>query len=722
MQNRGALKRSIEQYEKQTGTFSRYACEGGITGEQISFDRKPAQQFLALMGCSSGGDEPLTMPGEDYEITSVTISGFTKGSKSTLTIAQDRIEELKASAKVYTNPKIITAATYQQASGTLSSQDAGISPNGVAWQNLAAGVCHAQKIDLLVKQAISEDGKAITAEKSGHIAKGDKGIMLLSTPALNFAYGAAQGMPDQQAEDLIKNMYRLLFSAALDNGCTHITLPAAGLGVFGGKPEMYFKCMLEAAKEYPELNVIYNPAQFGKQFSEALANFEKEGGTNVAVTDRDVLFLADEMAKNGISCAMHNPSDADVVYGVYDVGQYWKKGKGSGYVGEEHIGAISTAPFNSRGLNPEIYDKPIELKPRSAAQVAQAAQAVKQQQPQPIQAPQATPPLKKAPLNKAGLLAALQAKSRKAEVPSAQQDNPVAKRAVEAVIEADKPAPAKNTKLKKRGSGISTEALAAARASLPQQSGADEVAKMTPAQLIEAANNALQKQFPGATIEPTRDGVVIKLNVRLNSPPPHTREQGAEQFKGALAEMNIKHADVTGSYRPIGGMMELLKATHDGTQPEVVRGGPVVAVTAQIGISDIQAFLSKQEQSARKATTPDSAQQAQAQAQPLIIRLETADVKKLQQQLQIFEPKRTIKDTEDLKDALQFVAAIKQTTLPAEISIQQVGGQFNIQLPKDQQSTLMKLLDKPQVELPERKKALEEKEKKDTHPTPSKSR
>ncbi len=54
-------------------------------------------------------------------------------------------------------------------------------------------------------------------------------------------------------------------------------------------------------------------------------------------------------AKKGVPCALHNPSDADVVFGLYDIGEYWKKGH---YVFEEHIASMSTAPLNSRLLNP----------------------------------------------------------------------------------------------------------------------------------------------------------------------------------------------------------------------------------------------------------------------------------------------------------------------------------------------------------------------------------
>ena len=48
------------------------------------------------------------------------------------------------------------------------------------------------------------------------------------------------------------------------------------------------------------------------------------------------------------------------------MGEYWKETGENPlrYVGEEHIGAISTAPLNSKGLHPDVYEHPIEIRPR----------------------------------------------------------------------------------------------------------------------------------------------------------------------------------------------------------------------------------------------------------------------------------------------------------------------------------------------------------------------
>lgn len=57
----------------------------------------------------------------------------------------------------------------------------------------------------------------------------------------------------------------------------------------------------------------------------------------------------------GNSYAFHNPSDVDMVYGTYKVGEYRKNGKEASYVGEEHISSMTSAPLNSFGLNPSAY-------------------------------------------------------------------------------------------------------------------------------------------------------------------------------------------------------------------------------------------------------------------------------------------------------------------------------------------------------------------------------
>ena len=358
----------VKEIEVKVGSFSTYSCRGDggsvFPGQDIPFENKPAQQLLSGLGCianptailskSKSSSGTLIKAGNP----SVTISAFGGAmTSSCLAIEGQRIDRLLRSAKVYINADIFPQSLqYDElvSSKDFTVQDQRISPAGVHWQNLAVGVCHVQEIDLLVQQDTST-GKAISTPKKGTIKKDDPALLLLSSPALNFNYGVAGHLPADQVERFIKGLYRNLFNATLKEGRNYIAMPAAGLGVFGGIPEYYFKMLMTVAHEFPQLNIIYHPAQFGAQFD---AQFDAAGRpSNVVRATKDVIFIADELCKAGHPCSYHNPSDCDAVYGVYDIGEYWKTGKGVRYVGEEHIGSMTTAPLNSRGLNPSSYEK-----------------------------------------------------------------------------------------------------------------------------------------------------------------------------------------------------------------------------------------------------------------------------------------------------------------------------------------------------------------------------
>jgi O-acetyl-ADP-ribose deacetylase (regulator of RNase III) len=354
------LQQQIQDLEKTVGTFSRYESSVGAS-ENIPFSKKPAQQFLHGLGCpdetSSLSKHPSTIKAADVAVIS-----FDDKNKTKLTITKERVVQLLASGKTYINTDIMPEGVFAETLGRHGSQEQTKEKSTEEyWQNLAVAVCHSQKIDLLATQRIT-DGKAITVPKSGRIDVGSPALTLLSAPALNVGYGTAREMSKDKKNTFIKAMYRNLFNAASSEGCEYIVMPAAGLGVFGGNPDDYFSALMQVATEYPDLNIVYHPAQFGSQFDKALEQYQ---GNNVVRATKDVVFLASELNEKGFNAALHNPSDADVVYGVNDVGEYWKHGKGAGYVGEEHIGAMSTAPLNSRGLNPNAYENIVErsLKP-----------------------------------------------------------------------------------------------------------------------------------------------------------------------------------------------------------------------------------------------------------------------------------------------------------------------------------------------------------------------
>lgn len=357
------LKERLHQVEQQVGTFSRYNTTAGA-GENIPFVLKPAQQFLHGLGVELQPDAPLSRKKDGilHETANddVVIKGFeSHTSPIQLTITGKRIDRLLQSAKIYVNTDIFPKDLYAKAleSKTIVAQDKSISvETQLHRQNLAVGVCHVQEIDLLTSQSIVH-GQAINASKGGRISEDEPALLLLSSPALNYSYGTANHLSHEQQRAFITGMFRNLFEATLKEGRQYIAMPAAGLGVFGGDPSLYFEILMKVAREFPRLNIIYHPAQFTTLFDEKLQEARVK---NVIRANKDVLFIANELTQQGLPCAFHNPSDCDVVYGVYDVGEYWKNGRGAGYVGEEHIGAMTTAPLNSRGLNFRAYTNIIE--------------------------------------------------------------------------------------------------------------------------------------------------------------------------------------------------------------------------------------------------------------------------------------------------------------------------------------------------------------------------
>lgn len=359
-----SIAKQLEEIEQLVGNFAAYLTTAG-PGQDIPFPLKPAQQLIHGLGVSNEEDRvsALSQLSSGYLNASgnkdAIVTSFDSGMDAHLTIKGARLDRLLKSSKVYVNSDVFPEGLYQQVihNGTMKPQDCRVSEVAqVHWQNLAVAVCHVQEIDLLVEQSI-QNGTAVYKPKTGEINAHTPAVLLLSSPALNFSYGVAHELHAAQRSFYIESMFRNLFSATLSEGRQYIALPAAGLGAFGGDPKQYFSILMNTAKEFPNLNIIYHPAQFGKQFDNAL---QKANPSNVVKAHKDVLFIADALTKNGNPCAFHNPSDSDVVYGVYDVGEYWKNGKGLGYVGEEHIGAMTTAVLNSKGLNPSAYQNVVE--------------------------------------------------------------------------------------------------------------------------------------------------------------------------------------------------------------------------------------------------------------------------------------------------------------------------------------------------------------------------
>lgn len=194
-------------------------------------------------------------------------------------------------------------------------------------------------------------------------------------PSLDVIYTPpVANLTGEEQQAYIEGFFQNIFDAAVKNKCTHLVMPAAGLGAFKGDPTAYFRALFKIAKQYPQLNIIYNPLQYSKLFQEKMWPEDPE---NIVMTDRDVIYLAEEMRKDGVRVALLNPSDVEVMYGIREPGQYWADGDilmGT-HALEEDIGVKTTAPvFGGFYVNPRPYYNPIERNLSDPRQRANANQ------------------------------------------------------------------------------------------------------------------------------------------------------------------------------------------------------------------------------------------------------------------------------------------------------------------------------------------------------------
>lgn len=273
--------------------------------QDLPYTQKPAQQFLKGLGVKEDADACLSEKANKTPVSKegnhdVTIQSFSSPQpdrSQELVITGKRIDRLRKSAKVYVNTDIVPKGRFAAviSTGTMKEQDQSLSiKDRTHWQNLAVGICHVQEIDLLTTKKILSNGKAVNTPRTGRIEEHDPALLLLSSPALNFRYGTAKHLSKDAQREYIAAMYRNLFHTTLQEKREYIALPAAGLGEFGGDPEMYFSTLMQVAKEFPQLNIIYHPAAYGKEFNDAV---DKAKPHNVVKTSKDVMLIANELTQ-----------------------------------------------------------------------------------------------------------------------------------------------------------------------------------------------------------------------------------------------------------------------------------------------------------------------------------------------------------------------------------------------------------------------------------------
>jgi len=259
---------------------------------------------------------------------------------------------------------------------------------------LALGICHSQETHFFVEQEVVNE-QARNKLRTAHLDTATPSVVI-SACGLNLAYGGLdidKMLHDGSAKFLIKSMLNNVLSATVAQNCRNLSVGAIGLGAF--LPDsikrdpvkskeiasLYYDSLMELVSDplYKGKfdNIYVNPVfPFAwEAFEAAKQNHAIPADTNVIGFGRDNKFLCVEMSKQGIRCAMLNPSDPDVMWGKYDVGEYYKSGH---YVGEEDIAATSTAALGSAGIS-DVYVNRAKISsvivPQSAPRAEQRAGA-----------------------------------------------------------------------------------------------------------------------------------------------------------------------------------------------------------------------------------------------------------------------------------------------------------------------------------------------------------
>lgn len=379
-----SLQDIVKQIEddKSIGIFSKSdKILGDKHSYEIPFKLKPSQQVLAALGGATDTKHPPMLTAKNNIKTTdnanVTVSSFAPESeKSDIIITGERINQLFHSGKIYVNTNIFPEGYYKKvlAKHLVGHKKLPVENNNMSWEHLAVGLCHAQEIDLLVSTYTSKHGRAhTTVLADGKIIDvNDPALLLLSSPRLDLSGNHDKELKNQDDKvKFITAMYRNLFNAAVTERRDYITMPAAGLGSHGGTPEMYFSTLMAVAKEYPQLNIIYNAGKHEKKFDKALEAAGKP--ENIARTSKNIIFVAADLLRQGKSCAIHNPSNSASLYGATDIGEHWQSdeshwiGKNPGRTLQAYIGTVSTAPLGSYGVNPGAFANIVEVNLNQAA-------------------------------------------------------------------------------------------------------------------------------------------------------------------------------------------------------------------------------------------------------------------------------------------------------------------------------------------------------------------
>lgn len=250
--------------------------------------------------------------------------------------------------------------------------------------NLSPNICASMEVVFFVEQFRDpKSGKAFVKLRNGDLSRATP-VTLLAVPGLNLSYGKCRngriydGAKTDITEITIENMWTVCLESMKRRGIKYAFFPAIGLGAFAPDgqeskiAQIYFEKLAKLLSgRYRGCfdGIFFNPKKLNSKLLDRIILKYQQSLDGVLIKyDRDVMFAAIEVSKHGIVCALLDPSDADVVWGLYHPGEYFLFGD---YVGEEHIGATSTACLSSRGVYPQGYTDnvfEVDIKLKSASQ------------------------------------------------------------------------------------------------------------------------------------------------------------------------------------------------------------------------------------------------------------------------------------------------------------------------------------------------------------------
>ena len=239
---------------------------------------------------------------------------------------------------------------------------------------LACNICHSEEV-LFFVEGFYKNNYVYNQIRTGNLDK-ETPCVLLSIPGINVAYS---GLPLKFYKDdiqimnisireIIRNLWECVLESAKLHSCKIIAMPPIGLGLFAQSrgnqmARLYFQTLFQvlSVSNYCQDfdKIFFNPGIFCAEFQEDLLNYpDILGNDKIRLFDGDVKFLAIEFAKMGKKCGILNPSDSDVTWGIYDVGEYYKT---AGKAAEEDFSATSTAWVGSKGIS-DVYTNISKIK------------------------------------------------------------------------------------------------------------------------------------------------------------------------------------------------------------------------------------------------------------------------------------------------------------------------------------------------------------------------